>query len=111
MKKVLCLTLVMLFATFSLALGATKTVKVSWNANADDTTGYKVYINGAVAATVSGIATTSWTGSCTLVEGVNKFTLTAFDAAGNESAQSDPALLNIDTVAPGKPTGVGAALQ
>ncbi|MGL1888894.1 MAG: DUF5010 C-terminal domain-containing protein [Reichenbachiella sp.] len=46
--------------------------------------GYKVYLNGSVADTV-------YTGNYTALGlGVTKFTVSAFDAAGNESAQSKP---------------------
>ena len=75
------------------------TVALSWEASTDNVAvdGYKVYTNGADPITVSATSTTM-TG---LAPGTQyTFTVSAFDAAGNESAQSEPVQVTTATEAP-----------
>ncbi|AOM01484.1 hypothetical protein BFX80_09485 [Cobetia marina] len=62
--------------------------------------------NGEVIATVTADTNGSWTYTPTtaLTEGDQTFSVTATDAAGNESAASSEFTLTVDTTAPGAPT-------
>jgi chitodextrinase len=77
-------------------LGATPTfthqVNLSWNASTDDVgvTGYTIYRNGSPLTTVSG-ATLAYADTTVLDLTSYSYTVDAFDAAGNHSAQSAPA--------------------
>jgi hypothetical protein len=104
MKKIF-LFLAMFFLATSV-FAAQRNMKATWNANTDDTVIYRLYVNNAVLVDVSGIGTTSWTGAVNLIEGSNKFELTALDAAGNESARSDPFFFVFDGTAPAIPSGL-----
>lgn len=65
-----------------------------------------IYDNGTLlgSGTVDGAGNWSFTPTSPLGEGTHSLTVTATDAAGNESAPSAPFLLIVDTVAPGAPT-------
>lgn len=87
----------------------TSSIDVSWSASSDNVavTGYKVYIDGSNPVTVSSTSTT--------ITGLSDnttyaFTVSAFDAAGNESSQSSGAngatSSAPDTQSPTIPTGV-----
>jgi chitodextrinase len=88
-------------------------VTLAWNASTDNVgvTGYTVYRNGATIATVSGTAL-SYTDSTVTASTTYSYTVDAFDAAGNHSAQSAPAsvttLAQADTTPPSTPTGLAA---
>jgi chitodextrinase len=62
-------------------------ITLQWNASTDNVgvTGYRVYRNGALVATVG---TTSWTNNGLSTSTTYAYTVSAIDAAGNESAQS-----------------------
>ena len=100
MKKLIIL-LLLLFAVP--CLGAT--VTLSWTANTEpDLAGYLLYRNGVYVKTLAKDAT-----ECTdeTQEGLNVYTLTAFDTSGNESEKSDPAVYieasaTTDTTPPAK---------
>lgn len=109
MKKISFLIVLLLLASLPL-MGATKNMKISWNANTDDTTSYNIYVNNLLLTGVAGITTTSWTGMVVLVEGSNTIELTALDAAMNESLRSDKCFFVLDTVPPAKVLGVKAIL-
>ena len=88
-------------------------VLLSWNASTDNVgvTGYKVYQDGGVVATVSG--TTVNIGSL-VAETTYEFRVSAIDAAGNESAQSGAlqvvTLAVPDTEAPSIPQNLRATV-
>jgi hypothetical protein len=73
------------------ATGSTQ-ISLSWNASSDDVgvAGYTIRREGTVIATVSA-TTTSYTDSALSPSTTYSYTVDAFDAAGNHSAQSAPA--------------------
>jgi endonuclease I len=79
----------------------TNSISLSWSGSTDNTavTGYNVYMNSALKATVTGLSTTitGLTASTTY-----DFTVKAKDAAGNISASSNT--LNVTTTASGSTT-------
>lgn len=84
-------------------------VTLSWTASTDNVgvTGYNVYRNGTKVGSSS---TTSYSDTG-LTDGTTySYTVTAYDAAGNQSAQSSPAVnaTPVDTTAPSTPTGLQA---
>jgi chitodextrinase len=68
------------------------TVDLSWSASSDDVgvAGYTIYRDGSQVAAV-GEATTSYSDTSALPSTTYSYTVDALDAAGNHSAQSDPA--------------------
>jgi chitodextrinase len=85
------------------------TASLTWSASTDNVgvTGYNVYRDGAK---VGSTATTGYVDTG-LTDGVQySYTVTAYDQAGNESAQSSPAVnaTPTDTTAPSVPTGLTA---
>ena len=90
------------------ATGGTS-VQVSWSSVPDNvaTVGYHVYRDGSLAATVTGATTAAVSGLTSAT--TYRFTVDAFDAAGNASGQSPPAqVTTADTTAPTRPTGLTA---
>jgi hypothetical protein len=84
---------------------------VSWNASTDNVgvAGYRVFRNSVLWATVTSGTSTTLTG---LPSGNNYIQLSAFDAAGNESAKTSSAIVvptAPDTTKPSVPTGLTAA--
>jgi predicted outer membrane repeat protein len=74
-------------------------VSVGWNASTDNVavTGYDVYRNGSLMASVSGSTLTF--SDTTVTPGANySYTVDAFDAAGNRSAQSGPVAVHVPAV-------------
>jgi chitodextrinase len=73
------------------AVGPT-TVDLSWTASTDNVgvTGYTVYRNGSALTTVEG-STLSYSDTTAAPSTTYTYTVDAFDAAGNHSAQSGPA--------------------
>src|SRR3970282_1594840 len=91
------------------AISATE-VELSWSASTDDVgvTGYTVYRDGVEVAAVSGATSYADTGLSPAT--AYSYTVAAFDAAGNSSAQSEPAgATTPDTQAPTVPTGLVAS--
>ena len=85
-------------------------VNLSWNASSDNVgvAGYTVYRNGAVLTTLPGTVTTY--NDSAVTSGTYSYAVDAFDAAGNHSAASAPASVNIpDTQAPTVPGGFTAS--
>ncbi|WP_174775679.1 Ig-like domain-containing protein, partial [Cobetia marina] len=80
------------------------TPTLTGSAEADSTV--TITHNGEVIATVTADTNGSWTYTPTtaLTEGDQTFSVTATDAAGNESAASSEFTLTVDTTAPGAPT-------
>jgi hypothetical protein len=109
MKKVSFLIVLLLLVAMPL-MGATRNMKITWNANTDDATSYNIYVNNALLTNVGGITTTTWTGAVNLIEGSNTIELTALDASMNESPRSLPCFFVLDTVPPAKVLGVKAIL-
>jgi chitodextrinase len=93
------------------ALGATAVsssqIDLMWTASTDNVgvTGYKIYRGGAYQTTVSG---TSHSDSVLAEATQYCYTVSAVDAAGNESAQSTQQCATPDVTAPSVPTGLGA---
>jgi fibronectin type 3 domain-containing protein len=78
---------------------------LSWSASTDavGVTGYYVYKDGTRIGTATG---TSYTASGLLNNTTYAWTVSAYDAAGNESLKSDPANTMFDTVSPLAPIGL-----
>jgi chitodextrinase len=87
-------------------------IQVTWTASTDNVgvTGYKVYRNGSQVGTS---ATTSYTNTGLSPWTIYSYTVSAYDAASNNSAQSSPAVTakTPDNTAPSVPTGVTATAQ
>ncbi|MCF7646331.1 Ig-like domain repeat protein [Bacillus subtilis] len=64
-----------------------------------------IYDNGRLIGTVTAAADGTWSLelSHNLTQGEHKFTIKATDAAGNETAGTDPFTLTVDTIAPNRP--------
>jgi fibronectin type 3 domain-containing protein len=92
------------------AISSTR-IDLSWDAATDDVgvTGYTVYRDGSPLTTVEG-GVTSFIDATVADSTTYRYTVDAFDAAGNHSAQSDPATATTpaDTSAPTKPSGLTA---
>ncbi len=94
---------------------SSSSVTVSWTASTDNVgvTGYDVVRDGVKVKTVSG-STTSWTDTGLSPSTQYSYTVDAFDAVPNTSAQSTPPATVTtppaagDTQAPSVPAGVGA---
>jgi len=71
-----------------------KTVKIAWGAATDNVgvSGYRVMRNGAIVATVSGLA---WTDTAYIAGATYSYVVVAFDAAGNVSGPSNIATVLI----------------
>ena len=88
-------------------------IDITWSISTDNVgvTGYTVYRNGAVLATTGGTGT-AWADKTVAAAATYVYTVDAFDAAGNHSAQSAPASATTpsapDTQAPTVPAGVAA---
>lgn len=88
-------------------------VSLSWNASTDNVgvAGYTVYRNGVLLSTVSGSSLT-YNDTSVNASTTYSYTIDAFDAAGNHSAQSQPASATTpaqpDTTAPSTPAGLTA---
>jgi chitodextrinase len=84
-------------------------IDVRWTAAADDTgvAGYRVYREGSLAATV---AATSFSDTGLSPATTHTYAVSAYDAAGNASALSSPAVGATlpDTTPPSVPTGLAA---
>ena len=57
--------------------------------------GYRIYHNEAFFGEINGPSFLAADIDVWLTEGINSFTMTAFDVDGNESAQSDPYLIEV----------------
>jgi chitodextrinase len=89
---------------------STPQVNLAWNASTDNVgvTGYTVYRNGSVLASVSG-STLGFADNTVTSLATYNYAIDAFDAAGNHSAQSSPiGVTTPDTSPPTVPTGVTA---
>jgi chitodextrinase len=88
-------------------------VNLSWQASADNVgvTGYIIYRDGATLASVSG-TTLSYSDTAVSPSTTYSYTVDAFDAAGNHSAQSSPVSVTTpalqDTQPPSVPIGLTA---
>ncbi|HSX33757.1 MAG TPA: hypothetical protein VLF91_05480 [Candidatus Saccharimonadales bacterium] len=87
-------------------------IDLSWDAAIDDTgvTGYQIYRDGSLLTTVGGL--TSYRDLTVASQTTYAYGVVAVDAAGNASAQSDPAtitsLLAPDTTPPSAPASLNA---
>ena len=88
-------------------------INLGWTASTDNVavTGYRVYRNGVLLATLGNVIAYQSTGLS--VSTTYSYTVQAFDAAGNASAQSPAVIVTTpatpDTAAPSTPTGLAAA--
>jgi chitodextrinase len=92
------------------ASNGASSVGLSWSASADNVgvTGYTVYRNGASLATVGG-AVLSYTDASVSSATTYTYSVDAFDAAGNHSAQSSAvSITTLDWGPPSAPTGLTA---
>jgi len=99
----------------SLTAKATPTpeVDLSWSASTDNVgvTGYTIYRDGSMLATVSG-STLTYADTAVVQTTSYSYRVDAFDAAGNHSAQSAPASVNTPDISPPSvPAGLSAALN
>ncbi|MFD0331475.1 fibronectin type III domain-containing protein [Streptacidiphilus monticola] len=80
---------------------AATSVSLAWNASTDNVgvTGYTVYRNGVQLATTAP-ATTTYTDQSVAAGTSYTYTVDAFDAAGNHSAQSSPLAVTTPTASP-----------
>ena len=87
-------------------------IRVTWTASTDNVgvTGYKVYRNGSQVGTST---TTSYTDTGLTPSTTYSYTVSAYDAAGNNSAASSPAATakTPDNTAPSVPAGVAASAK
>ena len=87
-------------------------INLGWTASTDNVavTGYRVYRNGVLLATLGNVTAYQNTGLSAST--TYSYSVQAFDAAGNASAQSTVAIVTtpaaLDTVAPSTPTGLVA---
>ena len=87
-------------------------INLGWTASTDNVavTGYRVYRNGVLLATLGNVVAYQNTGLSAST--TYSYTVQAFDAAGNASAQSTAVIVTtpavLDTVAPSTPTGLVA---
>lgn len=85
------------------------TVNLSWTASSDNVavTGYKIFRNGTQIGTST---TASYPDNTTSGKTTYSYTVSAYDAAGNNSSQASPVSITTpDSIAPGTPTGLTAA--
>jgi chitodextrinase len=91
-------------ANLQATAGSTDKINLVWNASSDNVgvTGYKIYRDGIQVADISSTTyeDTGLSPSITYV-----YTVSAYDAAGNESSQSTP-VSAADEIPPGRPTGM-----
>jgi chitodextrinase len=89
---------------------ANATVVLGWTASTDDrgVTGYDVFRNGVVVATVptAGATLTAQPTNTNL-----NYQVQAFDAAGNRSTKTASVVVNIDATNPKAPTNLAATVQ
>jgi chitodextrinase len=93
----------------SAAAPTSNAVNLSWTGSTDNVavTGYRVYRGGSQIGTTSG---TSYTDSGVVGSTAYSYTVSAYDAAGNNSGSSNTATVTTpDTIAPGVPTGLSAS--
>ena len=87
-------------------------INLAWTASTDNVavTGYRVYRNGVLLATLGNVGAYQSTGLSAST--TYSYTVQALDAAGNASAQSTAAIVTtpatLDTVAPSTPSGLVA---
>jgi chitodextrinase len=87
-------------------------INLGWNASTDNVavTGYRIYRNGVLLATLGNVTAYQNTGLSAST--TYSYTVQAFDAAGNASAQAPAVILTtpavLDTVAPSTPIGLVA---
>jgi chitodextrinase len=86
-------------------------INLSWTASTDDVgvTGYDIFRNGNLVAT---IAPTTFADTGLIPNTLYNYTVAAFDAAGNVSAQSAPVSVTTplpDVIPPSTPTGLQAS--
>jgi fibronectin type 3 domain-containing protein len=103
----IAVTLPSIPTSVSASVAASSQISVSWSASTESSgtiEGYYVYRNGARITTTAG---TSFT-DAGISSGFYNYTVAAYDANNNVSAQSSPAsvTLLIDTTPPSVPTGV-----
>jgi parallel beta-helix repeat protein len=94
------------------AVAGQNRVELSWRQATDNiaVTGYRIYRDGARIGSVEGAASTSYADPTVLPSRTYAYTVTALDAAGNESDPSAPATVtSSDTVPPSAPAGLTAA--
>ncbi|MEW6606444.1 MAG: Ig-like domain-containing protein [bacterium] len=83
---------------------AINTADLSINGMAEANTTYTLYMNGTSTATGAVLANGIWQTLLTLADGTYSLSVKVRDRAGNTSPQSQPALIEIDTVGPATPT-------
>jgi chitinase len=78
-------------------------MRLSWNASTDNVgvTGYRIYRDGIQVADVS---STTYQDTGLSKDTTYVYTISAYDAVGNESSQSTPLVSN--TKSPGRPKGM-----
>jgi fibronectin type 3 domain-containing protein len=80
-------------------------VNLSWTTSAGATS-YRIYRNGTLLLTSTAAPATD---TSVLLDHIYCYTISAVDAAGNESAQSDPVCVTVVATPPATPTGLTVA--
>lgn len=109
MARAIAMGAAVLAASLGLSPGAWAytACRVTWDPNGEpDLAGYRVQVDGAQVAEVTAPAADVPAARCPIGASV---TVTAFDAAGNESAPSAPVVVE-DTEGPLPPAGVAVEL-
>lgn len=97
-------------AGLTVSTGSATSIGLGWAASSDNVgvTGYKVYRNGTQVATLG--AVTTWTDTAVTAATTYSYAVSAFDAAGNNSAKSATVSATTaalpDTTAPSVPAGL-----
>ena len=93
-------------ANVRLTSASDSTVSITWNASTDNVgvTGYRLYRGGVLIGTTADLV---YTDSSVKIDNTYTYTVTALDAAGNESAVSSRLIVSInDTESPTVPSGL-----
>ncbi len=95
-------------ANLSATVVSSSQINLSWTASADDVgvSGYRVYRDGSLVGTAMGV---NYSDTGLSAATTYDYSVSAYDAAGNASAQTDAISVNTgDTTAPSVPVGVSA---
>ncbi len=82
--------------------------QIEWAGSTDGGVGvdhYRVFRDGVAVGSPTGSA---FSDGASPADGVHGYTVTAVDAAGNESSPSAPVVITLDTIAPAAPTSLSA---
>lgn len=115
MKKLITTILVCLcaLAMIDFSRAADPNINIEW-IYADppaDLAGYYLYVNDVQVQNFNVPTAVSWSGPVVLIDGNNTLEMTAYDAAGQESARSGPYTLFFDAPPGGCPAIINVTIQ